>query len=371
MRIGFDAKRIFFNRTGLGNYSRGVIEILSRYVPELEMVLFSPRPGNRSQFTVPAGVPVVYPQRMDALYPSLWRASHMAPAIRRAQTDIYHGLSNELPCDIRNAHTKSVVTIHDLIFERYPEFYRPADRWFYRTKYRRSANNADLIIAVSQQTKNDLIDLWGVAPAKIEVVYQGCNPIFYRRFEDEERRMIRAKYQLPGRYLLFVGTVEERKNPLLIVQAMVRGKLDIDLVICGQLTLYADRIRRYAQENGVANRLHFLTNVDFADLPAVYQSADMMIYPSFFEGFGIPILEGFNSGIPVITSRGGVFTEAGGDAALYVDPKSVDSLVEAIRQVRDDRDLRKAAIERGYVHAGRFHDEHIARNLLKAYQRLV
>lgn len=371
MRIGFDAKRIFFNRTGLGNYSRGVVEILDRYVPGLEMVLFSPREGNRFGFTIPEGVRVVYPQGIDGVFPSLWRSWCMAPDIRRADIDLFHGLSNEIPRDIRRAHVKSVVTIHDLIFERHPELYRPTDRWLYRSKYRRSVADADRVIAVSHQTKNDLVDLWGGAPEKIDVVYQGCSPIFYRRFEDEQRRMIRAKYRLPGRFLLCVGTVEERKNALSIVQAMVRGKLDLDLVLCGQLTHYADTIRTFARRNGIENRIHFVTNVQFADLPAIYQSAEMMIYPSFYEGFGIPILEGLNAGIPVITSEGGVFTETGGDAALYVDPKDVESLLAAIRRVQDDRDLRQSMIERGFVHAGRFREEHIARNLLETYQKLM
>lgn len=370
MRIGFDAKRVFFNRSGLGAYSRDSVELLSRYCPGHEYLLFSPKEGNPVGFAVPEGVRTLYPEGVSRRFSSLWRSYAMSGSLRRAGLDIYHGLSNELPADIRRSGVRSVVTIHDLIFVRYPRLYRPADRWLYTRKYAGSCRNADRIIAISGQTRNDLMEFWGVPSEKIDVVYQGCNPIFYDRADEGERRRVRMKYGLPGHYLLSVGTVEERKNLLLAVRAIAENGLDTELVVCGRRTPYADRVESYAAGHGLADRIHFLTGVETSDLPALYQMADALVYASLFEGFGIPILEGLNSGIPVITTRGGVFAETGGDACLYVDPASTEEMADAIGRALGDTALRAELAERGYRHAARFRQEHIAANLMRVYQSL-
>ena len=372
MNIGFDAKRIFFNGSGLGNYSRSTVELLSRYRPDDRYVLFSPRPGNRYGFEVPPNAEVRYPSgRAGRAAPSLWRSYGMASDIRRSGVAIYHGLSNELPADIRRSGARSVVTVHDLIFVRMPELYKPADRWLYTQKYRRSCRNADRIVAISLQTRDDLVNVWRIAPEKIDVVYQGCSPIFYEPAAPEQRAAVRAKYHLPERYILSVGTIEERKNLMLTVRAMAAGRLDIDLVACGRRTPYADRIEQYAREQGIAGRVHLLSEVTFTDLPALYQMSAVMVYASFYEGFGIPILEGLNSGIPVITSAGGVFPETGGDAALYVDPYNVDAMADALQRTLGDESLRNDMIRKGHLYAQRFREERIARDLTEVYHRLL
>lgn len=139
------------------------------------------------------------------------------------------------------------------------------------------------------------------------MVYQGCDPAFEKTVGEKQRREVRAAYGLPERYILSVGTIEERKNLMLTVRAMVAGKLDIDLVACGRHTRYADRVMEYAAAHGIGSRVRMLHSVPFSDLPALYQMASVFVYPSFYEGFGIPILEALNSRVPVITTRGGVF----------------------------------------------------------------
>ena len=371
MRIGFDAKRIFFNRSGLGAYSRDSVALLSRYCPGHDYLLFSPREGNPVGFDLPEGVRTLYPEGIFRRFPSLWRSYSMSGSLRRHGVDIYHGLSNELPADIRRAEVRSVVTIHDLIFVRYPQLYKPIDRWLYTRKYARSCRDADRIIAVSGQTRDDLVAFWKIPPEKIDVVYQGCNPIFYDKATDEELSRVRKKYALPEHYLLSVGTVEERKNLLLAVQAIAERGIDTELVVCGRRTPYADRIGRYAADHGVANRIHFLSGVETADLPALYQMAGALVYASLFEGFGIPILEGLNSGIPVITTRGGVFPETGGDACLYVDPTSTEQMADAIERALGDSVLRAELVERGFRHAARFRQERIAADLMRVYRSLL
>lgn len=371
MRIGFDAKRLFFNRSGLGNYSRSTVKLLSEHFKENKYLLFTPKHGNREGFSLEDNMQVVMPSGIYSVVPSLWRSYAMASSLRREKLDIYHGLSNELPYDIRAARCRSIVTMHDLIFVRYPELYKPADVALYKQKYGRSCRKADKIIAISQQTRDDLVELWGIPEQKIEVVYQGCNPIFYQEATPQTKAAVRTKYSLPERYILSVGSIEERKNLLLTVQAMAMGKIDIDLVACGKHTPYADRVMNYAQQAGIAHRVHMLHNVNFEDLPAIYQMGCVMVYASIFEGFGIPILEGFNSGVPVITSQGGVFPETGGDAAMYVDPQSVDSMINAIRTVTENSALREEMITKGYAYRERFREHHIAENMMRVYRDVM
>ncbi|MDR2935734.1 MAG: glycosyltransferase family 4 protein [Rikenellaceae bacterium] len=375
MKIGFDAKRVFFNRSGLGNYGRSTVELLARYAPENECVLFTPHPGNPMGFAVPDGVRTITPvSGLNRSLGSVWRSYNMSGSLLRQGIDLYHGLSNELPADIYRAAEKgvrSVVTLHDIIFVHFPELYKPFDRYLYTRKYKSSCVRADRVIAISRQTRDDLVNHWNVPEEKIDVVYQGCNPIFYDEATSEKRAEVRERYHLPKHYILSVGTIEPRKNLMLTVQAMAEGRLDADLVACGRSTPYVKEIMDYALRHGIANRVYLIHDVSFADLPAVYQMADVLVYVSFYEGFGIPILEGLNSRIPVITTRGGVFPETGGDACCYVDPHSTEEMVVALEKTLNDSDLRSGMIERGRAYARQFHEEHIAANLTDVYRRTI
>lgn len=365
INIGFDAKRYFFNNSGLGNYSRSSVQLLSRYFSEDNHVLFTPKmPRNSTE----NNAEIIVPQGIAKLFPSLWRSYGMAGDIRRSGVDIYHGLSNELPADIRRAGCKSVLTMHDLIFVHMPHLYKPVDRRLYTQKYGRSCHHADRIIAISKQTKDDLVNSWHINPDKIDIVYQGCSDLFYEQASEEKREAVRKKYALPREYMLSVGTIEERKNLLLTVRAMAEGGIDMPLVACGRRTPYADTILEYAEKHGIANRVHLLNNVSMADLPALYQMASVAVYASKYEGFGIPIIESLWSGTPMITSRGGVFSETGGDACLYVDSDDVCEMTEALRLALNDSDTRTTMINRGYEYVKRFSDESVAKALHAVYE---
>lgn len=370
MKIGFDAKRLFFNGSGLGVYSRSTVGILLRYAHGNEYTLFSPREGNRYGFEVPEGVEVVLPGGVASKFGSLWRSYFMGGAIRRSGVDIYHGLSAELPADIRSAGVRSVVTIHDLIFVHHPELYKPVDRWLYTLKYRRSCRNADRIIAISRLTADELVKFWDIPASKIDVVYQGCSPIFGNTVSEEYRKAVSERYSLPEDYILSVGSIEVRKNLLLTVKAMAEYGVGGHLVACGRHTPYADEVMAYARQHGIADRVHLRHDVTFDDLPAIYQMAEVFVYPSFYEGFGIPILEAFNSRIPVITTAGGVFPETGGDACIYIDPHSPEQMAAAIGDLRRDNTLRRDMTEKGLKHAAKFSEPAIAANLTAVYDSM-
>ena len=369
MHIGFDSKRFFFNHSGLGNYSRHTVELLVRHAPENTYTLFTPKPGG---FPAPEGVEVCRPSAPASWFPSLWRSYGMHRDIRRRHIDIFHGLSNELPADIRRAHVKSVVTLHDLIFLQHPELYKPVDVKLYTAKYRRSCREADCIIAVSRATAEALTAYWQIPEERIRVVYQGCHPQFLHPVGNTDKQQVREKYHLPERYLLSVGTMEQRKNLLLIVKALHAGNLGpLHLVACGRPTPYLEQVRRYIEEHRLQDRVHLIHNVAFQDLPAIYQMSEVFIYPSYIEGFGIPIVEALSSHVPVITTRGGVFGETGGDACRYIDPDNPEELVQALQDILSDSNLRQDMIARGNAHIRQFSEPVIVQNLTRVYREVA
>ncbi|WP_439881492.1 glycosyltransferase family 4 protein [Pontibacter sp. MBLB2868] len=375
MLIGFDAKRAFTNTSGLGNYSRFIISSLATAYPNNEYLLYTPRQNQlfNNFYPANANVHVIQPEGWGKKLSSLWRVLGLSAQIRKDQLAIYHGLSNELPVNVRKSGAKAIVTIHDLIFLRYPALYNPIDRAIYTYKFRSACKQAHRIIAISEQTKQDIVSYFKIAPAKIDVIYQDCDPVFHAPVDENIKIQVRQKYQLPGKYVLSVGTHEPRKNQLNLLKAWHQAGTDHHLVLAGRQTAYTTQLKSYIAQENLQDRVHFLPYVQFDELPAIYQMADLFAYPSVFEGFGIPILEALNSGVPVITSSGSCFREAGGNAALYVMPEQgqVDALAKAIRQLDTDAALREQMIKEGYKHALLFRPEQTTAQLHQLYLQVL
>ena len=311
MKIGFDAKRAAQNRTGLGNYSRFVIRGLMESFPDNQYVAYIPNERRMQYFDeIPSRdkIKVCLPvAKVWRCLRSLWRVFGITDDIRKDGIDIFHGLSNELPLNIRKAGCKSVVTIHDLIFLHYPKYYHFIDRKIYNYKFRRACENADRVIAVSDFTKKEIIQYYGIDEKKIDVVYQGCDPVFAKEVSDEVKKDVSGRHNLPDRFLLYVGSIEERKNLLLAVKAVVmlheKGE-DINIVVVGRSTPYLDEVVGYAEASGISHLLHIRHGVNYDDLPVFYKLATAFVYPSRIEGFGIPMLEAITSGLPAIGCTG-------------------------------------------------------------------
>jgi glycosyltransferase involved in cell wall biosynthesis len=367
MNIGFDAKRVFHNATGLGNYSRDVLRVLPRLAPEHRYLAYTPRPGRTPLELEGSGIEVRGPRGpLARALPALWRTRGIVRDLRADGVDLFHGLSNELPLGIERSGIASVVTIHDLIFERFPELYSPIDRRIYAAKARSAVRRASLVVAVSEQTRRDVVDLYGAEPARIRVVYQTCHEAFRTPPPPERLREVAARYELPPRFLLAVGTIERRKNLLVALHALEKlpGVL---LVAVGRPTPYAEELVAFARARGLSDRVRLLSGVSTPDLAAMYRLATVAVYPSIFEGFGIPIVEALVSGTPVVTTRGGCFAEAGGPGSVYVDPHDADELREALARLLEDGGARDRMREEGLRHAARFGDAAIADGLLEAY----
>lgn len=374
MNIGFEAKRFFTNHTGLGNYSRFIVDALSTYNENDNFLLYTPRstPHKDSRDILSrSNVKVVTPSAAFQMFKarSLWRTWGISQHPTMEALDVFHGLSHELPIGLP-AHVKKIVTVHDLIFIRYPEFYNQIDIWIYKSKLLHACRNADKIIAVSKQTASDLTEFLHVDPKKIEVVYQGCHSNFKTKLSSQEIASVKTKYQLPSEYILNVGTVEARKNILVLVKALAQipEGLRLPLVVIGKHTTYYQTVVEEATKLGVIKDIKFLNNVPFIDFPAIYQGAKVFVYPSLFEGFGIPLIEAIESGVPVITSKGSCFIEAAGPSAKYINPLDPAELKETLMAVLSDSALQSQMVLEGTEYIKKFTPQVISSNLIKAYE---
>ena len=361
MKIGFDAKRAFHNSTGLGNYSRFVIDGLMKYFPQNEYFAFSPKLSNK-EIGIKGRTPKIK---------FLWRSWLIKNDLQRDGIQIYHGLSNELPFGKMPSGIKTVVTIHDLIFERYPELYPLFDRLIYKIKFRKACKNADAVVAVSEQTKQDIVDFYGINPEKIHVIYQDCDVAFQEKLSVEHIENVKEKYQIKKKYILSVGTIIERKNQLTLVKAFQKLSLsNYELILVGGGSSYQNQIELYIQKHNLLN-IKILNKVPFQDLPAIYQGSELFVYPSVFEGFGIPIVEALHSGIPVVAATGSCLEEAGGKGALYVNSLNINDLADKILQILVNKDLKNQLVEAGRKHVKQFSEEQIANQLNELYQKLT
>ena len=374
MKIAFDAKRVTHNSTGLGNYGRYVVDILSDYYPKNTYDLYSPSKGKdylRNKLREKDNITYHYPGPIDSLLKSAWRSYGIIKDLKKSSPDIFHGLSNELPIGLEKAGIRSVVTIHDLIFIRYPQFYKKIDRTIYNHKFRKACEQADRVIAISDMTRQDIIKTYHIPEEKIDVVYQGCAPLFLKQVSPEQKEKIRTKYNLPSRYILSVGSIEQRKNLLLIVRALRQLGKDIHLIAIGKRTPYTDIVETYIKENNMQQQVSILNNLPFEDLPGFYQMADLFIYPSFFEGFGIPIIEALHSNVPVIAATGSCLEEAGGPDSLYVEPNDVNDLSEKINWILSTPTQAELMKKAGKEYVKRFTDQQIANDLMNVYRNVL
>ena len=372
MRIGYDAKRAFTNFTGLGNYSRDTIRILSSFFNKNNYLLYTPnnKLNDRLDFLkYQSNISIRSPQKLlDKIFSSYWRTKNILNDIEKDNIDIYHGLSHEIPIGIEDTKIKTIVTIHDLIYLRYPNLFSSVDLKIYDKKFRSACKRADKIIAVSKQTKKDIINFFSIDEQKIEVIYQGCNKAF-KKSDYDNYELIKNKFGLFDEYLLYVGSIEERKNLLTLLEAL-KDIPTKKLIIIGDGRNYKKKCVSFINNNNLSSRTLILSGLKIDEMATIYKHAEMLIYPSIFEGFGIPILEALYSKIPVITSKGGCFSEAGGPDSIYINPLSKKEIIEAIKKIEGTPNLKEKMIENGLKYAKNFSDENIANNLMKVYQAL-
>ena len=367
--IGYDAKRIVSNGTGLGSYGRTLVNDIVRQSELLDLHLYAPSEGRhdlRSQIISQPNLKFHYAQESASpLGSRFWRTWGIVNDLKRDGIQVYHGLSGELPVGIRKSGIKSIVTIHDLIFLRHPEFYHWVDTKIYAWKFRQAIREADHIIAISERTKQDIIELGGVDESKISVIYQSFAPRFAAQTEDNQK--VTAALGVGGRYILNVGTIEARKNILLVVKALPYLPDDLSLVIVGRHTKYTDQVIAYAEKNRLSHRVKILHGITDEQLPALYAGAESFVYPSVYEGFGIPIIEAISCGLPVVACTGSCLEEAGGPDSLYVATDDPEAMAAAIRQTLRGAEGRDERISRSQKYIERFKGLDVAQQVINLY----
>ncbi|MFY9307766.1 MAG: glycosyltransferase family 1 protein [Bacteroidia bacterium] len=372
MNIAFDAKRAFLNTSGLGNYARTLIKTLAHHHPENQYTLFTTRTSENDfykRISQSKNIQIEQPQGfIDKKLSSRWRSYGITDILNEKNIQVYHGLSNELPFNIDKFKGKKIVTIHDLIFLRYPELYPLIDSRIYNKKFRHACDTADQIIAISEETKKDIEKFYFIPSDKIKVVYQSCDEVYYTAPTEQFSQEVISRYKLPADFLLYVGTIEERKNLLTIAKALKHVE-NIPLVVVGKKKKYFKDVMEYVQKNNLENRIIVLENVANNELPVIYRQAKIFIYPSIFEGFGIPIVEALISKTPVITTNGGCFPEAGGPDSVYVNPSDENELAQKITTLLDSENTRKQMTEKGFEYAQKFHPTTITQQLIEIYNK--
>jgi glycosyltransferase involved in cell wall biosynthesis len=373
MIIGYDAKRAFHNPTGLGNYSRTLLTAMFKQHPENQYVLFDTKN--------PMDLP--YFQRALRESGAQWKYEGSSGSFGRMlswgkkaaglKLDVYHGLSNEIPLDWNSRRgTKAVVTIHDVIFRRFPEAYKWTDRFIYQQKTAFACKKADLILVPSKQTRADLEGWFPACKGRVEVLYQDTSPAFHYRKRPEAVAKVLYKYDLVERpYILCVSRLEKRKNHLRLLEAFkkVMPQMQEDLVLVGGRGDTADEV--LDQVGDFNGRLRWLGAVDSDDLVNLYDGCVFTVFPSVFEGFGIPVLESIRRGKAVLTSKDSCFEEVAGDAGGYVDSMSADDIAEGMLAISEDAGLRFQLEEAARRQASRFDLKTLTEELHSHYKRLL
>ena len=374
LRVCVDYSPVANVRTGLGRYA----EQLGRHLLERDDV----EVRFYAATTAPERLPAYARRRMQTRWhwdTRRWRLSvalaHLAgPSFDRrfAHTDLVH-CTEHLLLPLRQVPT--VLTVHDVVYLRHPEWHLPMNRWFLRLAMPHFVREAQAIIAVSEFTKQDVVKLLGADPAKVRVVHEGVDPRFHPIRHPETLSELRARYRLQAPFILYVGAIEPRKNLPLLLRAYAalcrEPGFKHQLVIAGGKGWLFDEVFDTASALGLGERVTFTGHVPDRDLPALYAAADIFAFPAFFEGFGLPPLEAMACGTPVVSSDAASLPEVVGKAGLLVSPHDEGAWVDALRRLAGDADLHRRLTAEGIAQAHRFTWQQTAQRTVEVYRSVA
>jgi glycosyltransferase involved in cell wall biosynthesis len=364
MRVGIDARLVYYSQAGIGQYIIHLVNGLAKIDKENEYVLLQSR---KDETTIL--------EQENFRRVSLWTPSHhrleryaLNVELMRLGLDVLHSPDFIPP---HRPSCQSVITVHDLAFLLYPHFLTKESARYYG-HIDHAVQWTDHIISVSESTKRDTVQHLGVAEEKITVVYEAASPIFRPVGREEARDQVRNRHGVDGPYILFVSTIEPRKNVPTLLRALWQlmecYKEDVRLVLAGGKGWLFEDAFAVVDELKLDGRVHFVGRVSSEDLLYLYNAAEMLAHPAFYEGFGLPPLEAMACGLPVIVSDVASLPEVVGDAGLLIDPHNVDELTVGMWRVLNDGELRREMKEKGLRQAGRFSWERAARETLEIYR---
>ena len=381
MRIGIDYTAAVHQGAGIGRYTRNLIRTLARLDADNEYCLFvaggrgkgdglGPWPANFRIRSVPLS---------DRWLHLLWQRLRLPVPVQviTGSLDLFHSPDFVLPPVGR---TPAVLTVHDLSFMRVPQFFVPGFRDYLERAVGRAARRARHILADSESTRRDLVELLAVEPERVTVLYPGVESRFRPVQDEQSLARVRARYRLPDRFVLGLSTLQPRKNFEGLIEAYSRllagrgsepGIADLKLVIVGgKGWMYEDALA-LVERRGLSERVRFTGFAEDWDLPAIYSLASVFAFPTWYEGFGLPALEAMACGTPVVAADNSSLPEVVGEAGLLVDAADADGLAEALARLVLGQGLRERLIGAGFEQAQRFRWEDAAKQLLEVYRAFV
>jgi glycosyltransferase involved in cell wall biosynthesis len=368
MRIVFDGTTLTPGRTGVGYYSEHLLQHLAREVVTTgdELVVVSNKPID-TQAPLPSHVRVHdghrFPIRIG------WMQLRAASALDALRPDVAHFTNGMIPIGTPVA---TVVTVHDMSLRLYPGCHPVRRLLLNRPLMHLAIRQASSIVTVSNSARRDLLRLHGVAPDRVAVVHEAASPAFRPIVDRARLEDVRARYKLPRQFMLYVGTIEPRKNLTRLMTAFAAARkagIPHHLVCVGPYGWSSRDLAGRIDRLGIEGAVHFTGYVPFEDLPAIYNLGEFFAFPSLYEGFGLPVVEAMACGIPVLTSTTSSLGEIAGDAAVTIDPLDTDAMTDAIVRLATDADLRRDVAERGVRRARSFSWEQTARDMLAVYHR--
>jgi glycosyltransferase involved in cell wall biosynthesis len=372
--IGLDYTAAVHQEAGIGRYVREMTQALIRLRPDADLRLFAAGAGGRESASSPPAP--LYPSRLsERTHNRLWHRLRLPLPVEwwTGRLDLFHAADFALPPTL--PRTRTVLTIFDLAYEFYPDETMPGMARYLSAVVPRSARRADHVITISEASRIDLINCYGLSPDKVSIAYPGVESRFNPQPDPDRQAALRARLELPDNpIVLTVGTLQPRKNHMTLVEAFVRvaDATHVVLVVAGGEGWAYDAVKKRAADLGLGGRVRFVGFVPDADLPALYRLADVFVYPSLYEGFGLPVLEAMASGLPVVTSSRSSMPEiTGPDAGLLVDPTDPDEIARAILSLLGDSQLAADLRARGLERAKTFTWERTAQAVWGVYDKLL
>jgi len=368
MRIAFDGTTLTPGRTGVGYYTEHLLQHLALEVESTgdELVVISNQTVD-TQVPLPPHVRVHAGHRFPIRIG--WMQLRAARALAALAPDVAHFTNGMVPA---GAEVSTVVTIHDMSLRLYPQCHPVRRLLLNRPLMHVAIQRASAIVTVSHSTRRDLLRLHGLAPERVSVVHEAASPAF-RPIRDRARlESVRAKYGLPDRFILYVGTIEPRKNLPRLIDAFAQARragIGHDLVCVGPYGWSSRDLAGRIEQRGLSSHVHFTGYVPFEDLPVIYNLGELFVFPSLYEGFGLPVIEAMASGTAVLTANTSSLVEIAGDGAETVDPMNTEALGHAIHGLLTDEPRRRHLAERGRHRSRAFSWSQTARDMLAVYQR--
>lgn len=368
MKIGIDIRILSFhhNKAGIYQYVYNLVSNLLSVDAQNEYILLSTIRGFRGDEKISSHFVRRFSGRLSTLF--LEKLS-VPVEVLIGKINIFHGPCFFIP---RSLSSKSIVTIHDLLPFRHPEFLPVKWNNAVKKSTYASVKKADSIIAVSDYTKNEIMDLFKIPGERIRVIHNGISPIFKQVKDQSKINDVKAKYGVNGPYLLFVGNIEPKKNIEKLIRAFVMLRNETDykysLLIAGGKAWHYPKVRDLVRELQISNEIIFTDVVEDDELPHLYSGAELFVFPSLHEGFGIPVIEAMSCGTPVVTSNATSIPEIAGDAALLIDPSSESEIAEAMHKILSSSIIRGQLIKKGIERAKKFSWEKTSLETLKLYK---